>query len=111
MVQFQKKNFIKKPYVGDTEYLAKKTPVNKCAMVIFNKKIAVCPIVTHEPLKYVSRKINKIKIIRKILLINKFWQINLNTNAKFAITGLNPHCESVDEFNEDKKLFYQLLKI
>ena len=105
-----KEKFLKNQYVGVTEYLAKKTNVKNFAMVIFNKKLSVCPIVTHEPLKYVSRKINKIKIIRKILLINKFWQINLNTNAKFAITGLNPHCESVDEFNEDKKIILPAVK-
>jgi len=99
-----KEKFLKNKYIGVTEYLAKRTNVTNFAMVIFNKELSVSPIITHEPLKYVSKKINKAKIVRKIEIINKFWKSNFKQKAKIAITGLNPHCESVDKFNEDKSI-------
>ncbi len=99
-----KEKFLKNKYIGVTEYLAKRTNVTNFAMVIFNKELSVSPIITHEPLKYVSKKINKAKIVRKIQIINKFWKSNFKQKAKIAITGLNPHCESVDKFNEDKSI-------
>ena len=51
-------------------------------MVIFNKKLSVSPITTHEPLKYVSTKITKRKIIEKIKVINEFWKKNSIKNQK-----------------------------
>ena len=54
-----KKNFLKKKYLGVTEYLAKKFKVKKVAMLIYNKKLSVCPITTHLPLKSVSKNIKK----------------------------------------------------
>jgi len=106
-----KKNFLKKKYVGVTEYLAKKANVKDYAMVIFNKKLSVSPIITHEPLKFVSKNLSKIKIIKKIKIIEKFWKTNFNIKPKIAITGLNPHCESTDKFNEDKKIVSPAVKI
>ena len=98
-----KEKFLKNKYVGITEYLAKKTNTKNFAMVIFNKKLSVSPIITHEPIKHVAKKINKSKIVNKIKIIDKFWKDNLKRKARIAITGLNPHCESTDKFNEDKK--------
>ena len=106
-----KKNFLKNKYVGVTEYLANKTNVKDYAMVIFNKKLSVSPIITHEPLKLVSKNISKLKIIKKIKIIEKFWKTNFNLKPKIAITGLNPHCESTDKFNEDKKIVSPAVKI
>jgi 4-hydroxythreonine-4-phosphate dehydrogenase len=106
-----KKNFLKNKYVGMTEYLANKTNVKDYAMVIFNKKLSVSPIITHEPLKLVSKNISKLKIIKKIKIIEKFWKTNFNLKPKIAITGLNPHCESTDKFNEDKKIVSPAVKI
>ena len=79
-------------------------------MIIFNKKLSVSPVFTHEPLKYVVKKINKFKIINKIKTIDKFWKSNFKKRAKIAITGLNPHCESIDKFNEDKKIILPAVK-
>ena len=106
-----KKNFLKKKYVGVTEYLADKTKVKNYAMVIFNKKLSVSPIITHEPLKFVSKNISKSKIVKKIKIIEKFWKTKFNQKPKIAITGLNPHCESNDIFNEDKKIVSPAVKI
>ena len=105
-----KKHFLGNKYFGITEYLAEKSKIKNYAMVIFNKKLSVSPITTHEPLKYVSFKISKTKIIEKIKLINKFWKKRFNQNAKIAVTGLNPHCESIDKYNEDKKIIIPAIK-
>ena len=99
-----KKYFLKNKFLGITEYLAKKTNSNNFAMLIYNKKFSVTPITTHLPLKLVSKNITKNLIIKKILLINNFYKNYFNINPKIAVTGLNPHCESVDAFNEDKKI-------
>ena len=99
-----KKNFLDKKYLGITEYISKKFSIKKNAMLIYNKNLSVCTITTHLPLKYVSKKINKKTIIDKIILINKFYKKRLNLKPKIAILGLNPHCESIDKFNEDIKI-------
>ena len=43
-------------------------------MLIYNKKLSVCPITTHLPLKFVVKNINKKKIIEKITLIDSFYK-------------------------------------
>ncbi len=99
-----KESFLKNKYNGITEYLAKKTKTKKFAMVIYNSKFSVCPITTHIPIKYVSKKIKKVEIINKVKLISNFWKKKFNSKIKIAVTGLNPHCESIDKFKEDKKI-------
>ena len=49
-------------------------------MVIFNKKLSVSPIITHEPLKFVSKNISKSKIVKKIKLLINFGKPNLIKN-------------------------------
>ena len=105
-----KKYFLRSKYKGITEYLAEKTSTKEYAMIIFNKKLSVSPITTHEPLKYVPKKITKRKIIEKVKVINNFWKKNFSQKPKIAITGLNPHCESVDKYNEDKKIIIPAVK-
>ncbi len=105
-----KKNFLKKKYNGVTEYLAKKTNTKKFAMIIYNKRLSVCPLTTHLPIKYVSKKINKLEIINKVKLIDKFWKKKFNREVRIGITGLNPHCESIHNFNEDKEIILPTIK-
>ena len=100
----EKKSLLKKKYPGITEYLAKKFNSKNYAMLIYNKKISVCPLTTHIPIKFVPQKITKRLIINKIILIKNFFQKVLKKNPKIAITGLNPHCESIHKFNEDEKI-------
>ena len=76
-------------------------------MIIYNKKLSVCPLTTHIPVKYVSKKISKTEIINKVKLISLFWKKKLNKKVKIA-TGLNPHY--IDRFKEDKKCGCKLLK-
>ncbi len=105
-----KKSFLQKKYLGLTEYLAKKSNSKNNAMLIYNKKLSVCPITTHLPLKSVVKSINKKVIFEKIKLIDEFYLTNFKFKPKIAILGINPHCESVDKFNEDEKLIYPLIK-
>ena len=105
-----KKTFLKNKYNGITEYLADKTDSKKIAMVIYNKKLSVCPLTTHLPIKYVSKKINASEIINKVKLIHNFWKDKFNMKVKIGITGLNPHCESIDNFSEDKSIILPVIK-
>ncbi|MDC0481784.1 4-hydroxythreonine-4-phosphate dehydrogenase PdxA [Candidatus Pelagibacter sp.] len=105
-----KKNFLEKKFNGITEYLANKTNTKKFAMIIYNKKLSVCPLTTHLPIKYVSKKIDKSEIINKVKLIDSFWKKKFNKKVKIGATGLNPHCESIDSFNEDKKIILPTIK-
>ena len=99
-----KSKFLNKKFLGMTEYISYKFHSKKTAMLIYNKELSVCPITTHLPLKMVSKKINQKLIVEKVILINKFYKKNFGFYPKVAITGLNPHCESVDKFDEDQKI-------
>ena len=105
-----KKKFLNKKYLGITEYLAKKSNSKKIAMLIYNKELSVCPITTHLPLKKVAKKITKKEIYEKVDLITNFYKSYRNINPKIAILGLNPHCESIDIFNEDEKIIKPAVK-
>ena len=105
-----KKTFLRKKFNGITEYLANKTNTKKFAMIIYNKKLAVCPLTTHLPIKYVNKKINKLEIINKVKLIDNFWKKKFDKKIKIGVTGLNPHCESIDNFNEDKNIISPAIK-
>jgi len=105
-----KKAFLKKKFNGITEYLADKTNTKKFAMIIYNKNLSVCPLTTHIPIKYVSKKIDKLEIINKVKLIDNFWEKKFNKKVKIGVTGLNPHCESIDSFNEDEKIILPTIK-
>lgn len=99
-----KKHFLEKKYLGITEYLAKQTNIKKYCMLIYNKALSVSPITTHLPLKLVAKKINRNEIIKKILLIDFFYKNHLKMKPKIGVAGLNPHCESIESFNEDLKI-------
>ena len=105
-----KKTFLKKKFNGITEYLAHKTNTKNFAMIIYNKNLSVCPLTTHLPIKYVNKKINKIEIFNKVKLVNNFWKRKFNKKVKIGVTGLNPHCESIDNFNEDKNIILPSIK-
>ena len=73
-------------------------------MLIYNKKLSVCPITTHLPIKLVTKQISKQIITDKVSLISKFYKLNFGFKPKIAILGLNPHCESIHKYNEDEKI-------
>ena len=99
-----KSKFLNKKFLGMTEYISHKFHSKNTAMLIYNKDLSVCPITTHLPLKLVSKKINQKVIKEKVILVNEFYKKNFGFYPKIAITGLNPHCESILKFNEDQKI-------
>jgi 4-hydroxythreonine-4-phosphate dehydrogenase len=105
-----KKSFLKKNYLGITEYLTKKTNSKNSAMLIYNKNLSVCPITTHLPLKMVANKITKDLIYEKVSLIDNFYKKKRRLKPKIAILGLNPHCESIHKYNEDEKILKPAIK-
>ena len=105
-----KRTFLNKKYLGITEYLAKKTNSKKEVMLIFNEKLSVSPLTTHIPIKYVSKRIDKLKIIENILAISKFYNLILKKKIKIAVLGLNPHCETIDKFSEEKEIILPAIK-
>ena len=105
-----KKYFLKKKFFGITEYLAYKTKSKNCAMLIYNKDLSVCPLTTHLPIKKISKRINKKMIHEKIKLLDMFFKKYLKQKPRIAVTGLNPHCESIDRVNEDEKIVRPAIK-
>ena len=99
-----KKYFLNNKYPGMTEFISSKFSKKKTCMLIYNKKLAVCPVTTHLPIKLVSKQINKKNIYEKVFLINNFYKKKFRIKPKIGILGLNPHCESIHKFNEDEKI-------
>ena len=99
-----KKTFLNNSFPGITEYISSKFKIKKSAMLIYNKKLSVCPLTTHLPLKKVSKVISKKLVVEKVELINKFYKVNFNKKPNIAVLGLNPHCETIDNFDEDEKI-------
>ncbi len=106
-----KKTFLQKKHLGITEFISKRFNINNNAMLIYNKNLSVCPITTHLPLKYISKKITKKIIYEKTKLIHDFYKKNFKVKPKIAILGLNPHCESIHKFNEDEKIVKPATKL
>ena len=105
-----KSKILNKKYLGVTEFVAKNFNLNKFAMLIYNKKLSVCPVTTHLPLKLVAKKITRKKIREKIIIVNDFYKKYLGFKPKIAVIGLNPHCESILKFNEDIKIIDPLIR-
>ena len=105
-----KKTFLKKKYLGITEFLSMKTGTKYETMLIYNDKISVSPITTHIPLKKVSNNLTKENICQKVININNFFRSKLKKKIKFAMLGLNPHCETVDNFSEEEKIIIPSIK-
>ena len=90
--------------------MAKKTNSDDPVMLIYNRKLSVCPLTTHLPISKVSGKVKKKLIIDKVKKIYFFYKNILKTSPKIAVTGLNPHCESFDKDNKEKKEIIPAIK-
>ena len=101
---------LKKKYLGMTEFTAKNFNIDKFAMLIYNRKLSVCPITTHLPIKLVSKKITKKMVRDKIIVVNNFYKKYLGFKPRIAVIGLNPHCESILKLNEDTKIVGPVIK-
>ena len=105
-----KKRFLNKKYLGITEFIAKKFKKKNIGMLIYNGKLSVSPLTTHLPIKLVAQKITKKLIQDRLKLINNFYLKYFKFKPKIAVTGLNPHCESVLSFNEDDEIVSPAIK-
>ena len=79
-------------------------------MLIYNPSFSVCPVTTHLPINQVSKALTKEKIINDVININKFYKLRLKKKSKFAVLGLNPHCESTQRVSEEKKIIIPAIK-
>ena len=102
--------FLKNKYLGITEYISEYFSTNKVGMLIYNKKLSVCPLTTHLPIKFVTKSITKKMIEDRLKIINNFYLNKFKFKPKIGVTGLNPHCESISSFNEDKKVIAPAIK-
>ncbi len=106
-----KKTFLKKNFQGITEYLSNKFNIkDKFAMLIFNKSLSVSPITTHLPISKVSKNLDKKDIILKTILINDFYKKYFHIRPKFAVCGLNPHCENFFDKSEELRIIKPAIK-
>ena len=105
-----KSKTLKKKYLGITEYISRKFNRKKFAMLIYNEKLSVCPVTTHLPLKLVTKEISKRVIKEKVNIINDFYKKFFKFKPRIGIVGLNPHCESIHNFNEDQKILLPVIK-
>ena len=107
-----KKHFLAGRFIGITEYLSHKTKKKgNEVMLIYNKFLSVSPITTHIPLSDVPKKISTKIIFKKIITINNFYKSKLKKTPKFAVTGLNPHCESNFNNSEEDKIIRPAIRI
>ena len=79
-------------------------------MLIYNSYFSVCPISTHLPINKVSKSLSKDKIIKDVLNIKNFYNLRLKKKPKFAVLGLNPHCETVNKYSEEKSKIIPAIK-
>ncbi len=105
-----KKTFLNKKFLGITEYISKKYKISKSGMLIYNQDLSVCPVTTHLPIKLVAKKITKKLVEEKIILVDYFYKKNIKIKPKIGVVGLNPHCESISKFNEDKEIISPIIK-
>jgi len=105
-----KKKFLNKKFNGVTEYISENFKKRKIGMLIYNENLSVCPLTTHLPIKLVPKKITQKLIEEKIEIINSFFTKNLKIKPKIAVTGLNPHCETILKFNEDESIVKKAIK-
>ncbi|MBA1340162.1 MAG: 4-hydroxythreonine-4-phosphate dehydrogenase [Pelagibacterales bacterium] len=106
-----KETLFKKKNHGVTEYLSRKDKKNNHeVMLIYNKQLSVAPLTTHIPLGQVSKKINRLKIEKKVKTINNFYKNVFKKKPKIAILGLNPHNFSPQNKSEEKKIIIPAIK-
>lgn len=81
------------PFVGQTEYIAKRAKVNMPVMLLAGKRLRVALATTHLPLAKVSAAINADLIVNVLHTLNdgliKWCAI---AKPRIAVMGLNPHC-------------------
>ena len=80
-------------------------------MLIWNKKLSVCPITTHIRVKDIHKKISQKVILTKINSLNKNFKLVFKRKPKIGILGLNPHNAEMSSNSEEKNNFTSNKKI
>ncbi len=106
------KKLLRKKGIGVTEFLAKKNRIKKNSevMLIWNKKLSVCPITTHIRVKDIHKKISQKVILTKINSLNKNFKLVFKRKPKIGILGLNPHNAEMSSNSEEKKIILPAIK-
>jgi 4-hydroxythreonine-4-phosphate dehydrogenase len=106
-----KKSFLKKKFLGITEFLSKKFKVkDNYTMLLYGKSLSVSPITTHLPISKVSNHLKKESIILKTTLINNFYKKFLSLKPRIGVCGLNPHCENFYNKSEENLIITPAIK-
>ena len=96
---------------GVTEFLAKNSNVlGKEAMIIYNKKLSVCPITTHIKVKNISKSLSRKNIFNKVVTVNKFYFDKFGFKPRICILGLNPHNYEFRTESEEKKIIIPTIR-
>ena len=105
------KNDIFDKNMGVTEFIANKMNLSgKEVMLIYNKKLSVCPITTHINIKKVSKNLFKKKILNKVSTINKFYIKKFKIKPKIGVIGLNPHNGEFKKDSEEIKIILPAIR-
>jgi len=108
-----KKKFFNTKYPGFTEFFSYEfDKKNNQNMLMFSKKISVCPLTTHINLKKVDEKINKKILINCINNIFFFFTKIIKKKINIIVLGLNPHAgkDMTNANNKDKKIIKPVIK-
>ncbi len=106
------KKLLNKKNVGITEILAtlNKVKNKREVMLIYNKKLSVCPITTHLDLKRVPKSITKNLIFYKIITIKDWFFKRFNKKPNICVLGINPHNAEFRNNSEEKKIIIPVIK-
>ncbi|OMH39885.1 4-hydroxythreonine-4-phosphate dehydrogenase PdxA [Desulfurobacterium indicum] len=84
-------------FPGHTEFFASEFGVSDFAMMLANSKLKVVLETIHVPLKEVPGLISTDSILKKILLVHRYFP-----NERIAIAGLNPHAGENGLFGDEE---------
>jgi len=99
-------NRVDRPFSGHTEYLAETDQAGRHMMLLVCDELRVGLVTGHVPLKDVSSKISKEKIIESISMLNDTLRSDFGiTTPRIAVLGLNPHAGDNGLLGEEESQF------
>ena len=99
-------------FPGHSEYFAKKTNSKDFLMMMVSEKLKVGVLTGHIPFKFISKKLSKLELIKKINILMDSLKNNFKiNNPKIGILSLNPHAgEDSMLGNEEDKIIKPVIK-
>lgn len=89
-------------FQGHTELLAARTKTKKYAMMFVSDHLWVMLVTTHLPIKKVSGKINRKKVLETIKLAHETLLKVRQKKPRIAVAGLNPHAGEGGIFGKEE---------